>query len=694
MTIEIHESSIEYTNSGPGEYSFNFSAMEPDDILIQFTDSLGNSTLLVYGSAYTVSLIGDGSFATAGNAGGTVTLTADLAIGTLLIYRLTDIDQLVNWLNNDPFDMEILERAIDKLTLICQDLNYTYNQFINAFMFRGVWTTNTKYNTNDIVSYPDEQSSWYACKEEHTSATLFLEGYWVEVLDVTGIKELTDRAEAASVSAEASATSASASSLLASKWADEAQDVPVVANRFSAMHWAIKAQREAIAAGVEWFYPWIPGTYPIFTMTRNNGWTMMANKTTSDQPDPQPSGDPYFVYDDAGAGSASQTVKELMIGSRYTYPVGESLYVTGYRVYTIAGNFYRIFTVKEPNGVGEIEELLSFTANSEGWQAFAIMPILLAAPFEFDIRVIIQEPDPSPVIWSGNWNYTKPANEAAPGNGVIVHATKSTDSLLINHIDDAAVNRQAELEALTVGDLIDSSGVSWSIQAIELFSAYIKFTVAPSTLLNDSGILPFDFQTITATPITYLNEVDGYIAYASVQGLIGNPLQITQDAYGVDLKIQEANVSDDWDLVAVSDAAASGGGAPVSEAPIDNEKYGRKNGAWTISGVGRYTPIIKSTGFTLNAAEAPFNPLYILAPFSGAFTVTIPTATNGGYKVGDVVSFTLSNTNYTATLAAGSGLTLLPPTGKALRGRVQNSMFSIVYNSDTQAILYGDLGDA
>lgn len=295
----------------------------------------------------------------------------------------------------------------------------------------------------------------------------------------------------------------------------------------------------------------------------DEGWTMVANKETSERAAPQPTGAPFNAY--AGLDPTAQAVaKQLIMGNRYTF--GIVGFLQGYRIYTITGNSYSVFSVRDPAGSAKLTELLTFTASVTGWVEFGLDQRVVSAGTVFDLLVVVQEPDPTPTTFVGNWNYTTPNNPSAPTAGVMVHANTTSSTISIHKTDSDAVDRTADLSGLTAGDIIDSGNIRWAIQAIADQGAYYDYAVAPATQDSPDGVRSFTFETVTATPITHLSDtnywglnpfpggaVEGlYIA----DGLYGDIIPDTS-AYGVDLTIQRAVVSEDWDLLATSGVTSS-----------------------------------------------------------------------------------------------------------------------------------------
>jgi len=326
------------------------------------------------------------------------------------------------------------------------------------------------------------------------------------------------------------------------------------------------ADAEAIEQAIlrmRWTNQWAPGTYQPEDVSRDGEWTMVANKVTTDRPAPQPLGSPTFLYNGLG-GTTSQLAKDITFGQRYI--VGTLMQLEGLRVYTIAGNEYAVYTILDPLGTPIVELALEFEADTTGWQNLPISPSLLFPGTVFDLLAVVREPDPTPTIFTGNWDYQTPQNLTVPGAGEITHANGTPAIMRVNKTDNDAGDRSAELATLAVGDVIQydqPNGGRYSIQSITDSGAYISFGVSPAVQSAPDGVTSFGFETVTATPITYFQDA-GYWAFTAgaIQGLLqiedGVPL-INDTAYGVDLYVQEYTASEDWDVLALSGGGGSGG---------------------------------------------------------------------------------------------------------------------------------------
>lgn len=323
------------------------------------------------------------------------------------------------------------------------------------------------------------------------------------------------------------------------------------------------AMEADVTGGNKWKGNWVQQDYETFEQVNDNGWLMIANKPTSERPAPQYSGDPFYLFPAILDAANNPTAKQVIYGQRYTFGIGG--YLTGYRVDTVVGNHYRVYSVKDPTGSPVFGLLSSFTANATGWNEIHITPMIILSGTSFEILVAVFEPDPAPTTFQGNWNYLTPKNVTAPTTGVINQSDDSRDLLKIYKTDSDAVDRSAELATLELGDIISALGQQWAIQAIADQGTYINFAVAPSTQASPDGVALFTFEVTLPVPITYNFNSDYWISDPEVQGFLGvdtdySGVVYDNTQYGIDILLQEATISADWDLQAYSSGGSSGSG--------------------------------------------------------------------------------------------------------------------------------------
>jgi len=117
MTVESTTARIAHaTNGTTGPFTVPFYFLEESHLAVYYTDAAGNLSTLALNVDYTVT--GEGS-----PSGGTVTTTLAYAVGgRLSIIRDVPATQPTDYLQGDPFPAESHERALDKLTMIVQQL--------------------------------------------------------------------------------------------------------------------------------------------------------------------------------------------------------------------------------------------------------------------------------------------------------------------------------------------------------------------------------------------------------------------------------------------------------------------------------------------------------------------------------------------------------------------------------------------
>jgi hypothetical protein len=312
-------------------------------------------------------------------------------------------------------------------------------------------------------------------------------------------------------------------------------------------------------------------TYKGGMVVTENGWTTVALTETNDYPVPSTVGNPVDIYEGLSP-TTNDTAKQIISGNRYTNP-DRDFQINAYRVYTIAGNSYVIYSVTGTLAEPVFTQLENFTASSSGWRTFNIASQIVLAGSRFDLVSLVTEPDPTPTTWNGNWSYSTPQNPSAPLPGQAVQANSTPGVLAIHFIDNDSGDREAELSALSVGDQIEAGGLIWAIQTITLNADYVSFAVAPTVQIPVDGVTNFVFETVEETPITYLEDTDYWLGTDfAVNGIVAidvpyEQATVNDSAYGIDLNISYLRQSEDWDIV--SAASSVSGGANGSQLRTD-----------------------------------------------------------------------------------------------------------------------------
>ena len=117
MTVSTLTSRVQFSPNGVSVlFPVSFKFLDETDLVVILTDANGVDSTLTYLTDYTVAGAGDES-------GGSITTIATYATGTkLTIYRDLDATQNTDYVANDSFPAETHEDALDKLTMLIQEL--------------------------------------------------------------------------------------------------------------------------------------------------------------------------------------------------------------------------------------------------------------------------------------------------------------------------------------------------------------------------------------------------------------------------------------------------------------------------------------------------------------------------------------------------------------------------------------------
>ncbi len=220
MTVGTDTPRVTLSYAGPGDYDFAFPVLQESYIDVSHRDTDGSVTALTISVDYTVALNADTS--------GTVTFTWDEPsggpyTGDIILERNIPVEQQVDWVNGGPLDMEQLENAFDRITMIAQQLKNLIDVGTSAYNWRGAWSTSTFYNTNELVK---ESKNIYIVTEDHTSgvfATDLAAGRLELLIDISDIVDavgILDEDDFASNSATKAPSQQSAAVYIANEIAD------------------------------------------------------------------------------------------------------------------------------------------------------------------------------------------------------------------------------------------------------------------------------------------------------------------------------------------------------------------------------------------------------------------------------------------------------------------------------------------
>jgi hypothetical protein len=126
MTVNVESALNSYPLAGlaeAAEYVFTFTKIDDADLTVTYiSGGTGNSYSLVLGVDFSVDTLIDKIVITAAGE----TRVGLVNAGVLQITRNIAVTQTTDLINGGPFNVEIYEQALDKLTLLIQDLDRKY----------------------------------------------------------------------------------------------------------------------------------------------------------------------------------------------------------------------------------------------------------------------------------------------------------------------------------------------------------------------------------------------------------------------------------------------------------------------------------------------------------------------------------------------------------------------------------------
>ncbi len=267
MTVSSTNTKNSYSGDGSVTvFAYTFKIFDDDDIsVIIRTDATGTETVQTKNTHYSVSGVGDAG-------GGNITFVTAPAVGeTVVLIRQTVQTQTTDYTPNDPFPAESHENALDKLTLIIQDVQEEVDRSIKlsrtntmtsteftvgssdradkvlAFdssgelsvaqelgVYRGAWTSGTAFAVRDLIK-DTTNNNIYICQNAHTSSgslpisTNANASDWELIVDAA-----TATSSATAAAASASAAAASETAAAASETAAAASETAAAASETAA----------------------------------------------------------------------------------------------------------------------------------------------------------------------------------------------------------------------------------------------------------------------------------------------------------------------------------------------------------------------------------------------------------------------------------------------------------------------------
>jgi hypothetical protein len=349
---------------------------------------------------------------------------------------------------------------------------------------------------------------------------------------------------------------------------------------------------EALDLRAKWVFPWVQATYDDRTMTRVNEYLMISNKETDDYPAPRPIGSADFLMDLAVFGTQTDT-SIIYSGHKYIFNTGG--WVSDLRVYpaSIGSTItYRVVIIDNTDPANPIFETIDnpiLTPNQ--WNVLSSNSIIVVPGTELIIYLAALNSGSDSQV-TGGWtnggssNVNPPANQSwnYSNNNAIVRIDKTDLDSVDRSVELAGIVAGSELqfvETLTPANFLTFETIGAPVDQGSYFEYATFLTGSGGTLVVSVA------TTLTATipvpsPTEYKEDLLFWQAndpaFADVQGFLqfdgvdqgGN----ADTGFGVDVKFQQAEISPDWDLMAISGSgSSSGGGGGATETVIFSDDF-------------------------------------------------------------------------------------------------------------------------
>lgn len=335
-----------------------------------------------------------------------------------------------------------------------------------------------------------------------------------------------------------------------------------------------------------------PGTYFKNQQVYDEGWTVIANKTTTDRAAPQQDGDEQYDLDPTPVWNYNNY--NGVVESGREWATSEPITVIGYQVWVpvlTPDTNYVIKVYSYP--VGKPEEIITEQVAepilaADQWSTVAVKRTIVLANTVIGVIIDALNSGSSTPI-TGGWARAANNNDVTLDPGVSNWGTANSPThVRINYTDLDTVDRTTELQGVTPGstitivDTLDASrSMTWSVAADGVdYGTHITFEnvtydgqgaggeppVGATCTINIDVPVPSPTQFVQApgaNPVVSWGTATGKLKLGGIEQVVPN------DAFGVRVLADTWTVSPDWDLVAASSLGIGGGagGAGIEGLP-------------------------------------------------------------------------------------------------------------------------------
>lgn len=301
-------------------------------------------------------------------------------------------------------------------------------------------------------------------------------------------------------------------------------------------------------------------------MVRDEGWLMIANKDTSDRAAPVAAGTEAY---ESGYATTPTWLENLILdtffitGQRYTFST--LVWLSSVRYWYPSSErqlTFELWLVTNPlvsPGISQVfGPFLPSADPAEEWNEFKLSPVPINAGV-LDV-VLVAKPNPIPVTVIGTWDQQNV--DTAPIAGKMSWNNDET-TLEFNDQDKNGTDQSMALADVIPGASLFVQGISFLVLTTVVNVGTVTYTVIPDLARPSSGNnRAFQFSYFVDGPLEYVEIVDHYLGHTgradTVKGFLGAQysfgIALNDNGYGIDIELDDAVGSADWDTAAYSSA--------------------------------------------------------------------------------------------------------------------------------------------
>jgi hypothetical protein len=333
------------------------------------------------------------------------------------------------------------------------------------------------------------------------------------------------------------------------------------------------------------YYEAISGGKTNFSLndvTRQDGWLATANKLTTDRPAPELVGLPYYLI--GGQWRPQGAANTSVVESGHEYKINNGKFLTQISVYpaiVVATYSYRArIAIIEASGDTFYQDIPLTNLVSQEWSVIRIGNALIKA--DTTIKIVLETiSSQSSTNINDGWNYAGRSNSPTITQNDFYRSNNNA-TLFLSQYGFNIGDLFTQLSGIISGSTIKVSQttdlanfVEWEILGSPTYSGTGagdvngSYTFDGVVVLSEGGnalsgsgyAVTIDINIPVPSPTNYIFDPDYWSQFPPPSDVIVTPLLsfngVAQSvnestAFGVDIQLQDANISEDWDFMAYS----------------------------------------------------------------------------------------------------------------------------------------------